>query len=83
MGKWMYGSTYLTSALVGDDWLTSHPGSFSQKTKSLHYPLASRAVGPESGLAEVERRIFLPLPGHDSDPSIVVIPTALLTIPKQ
>jgi hypothetical protein len=54
-----------TSALVGE-WLASRIGRFTPGTHWI-----GGWVGPRAGLDDMERRQFLTLPGHNSEPSVV------------
>jgi hypothetical protein len=54
---------FLTSALVGGEWLASHLGRFTpgERAPSTHW--IGGWVDPRAGLDDVERTKFLTLPG--------------------
>jgi hypothetical protein len=54
----VYLHVFLASALIGGEWSASFPGRFTPGTHWI-----GGWVGPKTGLDEVERRKFLPLPG--------------------
>jgi hypothetical protein len=51
---------FLASALAGGEWSASRPGRFTPGTHWI-----GSWVGPRAGLADVEKRKFLTLPGHE------------------
>jgi hypothetical protein len=60
---------FLTSALVGGEWSTSRPGRFVERAPSTHR--TGGWVDLRAGLDDLEKRIFLTLPGLELRPSIV------------
>jgi hypothetical protein len=63
MMEWMHRSTcFLTSALVGDEWLALRRGRFTpgERAPGTH-PIEGR-VGSRAGLDDMEKRKFLFLP---------------------
>jgi hypothetical protein len=62
---------FFTSALVGGQRSVSHPGSFISEEETLGIHSTGGWVGPRTSLQDVEKRIFLTLPGSNSDPSVV------------
>jgi hypothetical protein len=54
---------FLTSALVGGEWSASRPGRFTPRKSAPLTHWTGGRVGPRSGLDDVEKRKFLPLPG--------------------
>jgi hypothetical protein len=55
--------TFLTSALVGDEWPVSRPGRFTPEERAPGTHWIGGWVGPRAGLDEVEKRKFLTLQG--------------------
>jgi hypothetical protein len=47
-GMDVYIHIFLTLALVGGEWSSSHPGSFATGERSSRYPLDKRLGGPQS-----------------------------------
>jgi hypothetical protein len=64
-----YGGVYvkvhifLTSALVGGEWVASRPGRFTPRERAPGTHWIGGWVGPRAGLDDVEKRKFLILPG--------------------
>jgi hypothetical protein len=64
----LYIHVFLTSVLVGGEWLASHPGRFTHEEKA---PVTHCIVGwvdPRAGLDDVENRKFLTLPALEFRP---------------
>jgi hypothetical protein len=59
---------FLTSALVGGEWSPSCPGCFSPGGRAPGTRWIGGWVGPGAGLDDVEKRIFLTLPGLGLQP---------------
>jgi hypothetical protein len=59
---------FLTSALVGEEWSVSRLDRFTsgERAPSTHWIRVW--VGPSTGLDDVEKRKFLPLPGLELRP---------------
>jgi hypothetical protein len=65
----MYRSIFfLTSALVGGEWSASRPGRFTPRESSPGTHQTRGWVGPRTGLNDMEKRKFLPLPGLELRP---------------
>jgi hypothetical protein len=64
----VYIHVFLTSALVGGEWLASRPGRFTpgERAPGIHW--LGGWVDPQSLLDDVERRKILPLPGQELRP---------------
>jgi hypothetical protein len=63
----MYRSTFfLTLALVGGEWSTSHPGRFIPGKKGTHW--IGGWVDPRASLDDAENTKFLVLPGLELRP---------------
>jgi hypothetical protein len=58
----MYSHVFLTSALVGGEWLASRPGRFTPGERAPGTHCIGSSVGPKVGLDNMERRKILPLP---------------------
>jgi hypothetical protein len=71
MWEWMYGSTLLTSALVEGERSATRPGrfTFGERAPGTHW--IGGWVGLRTGLDDVEKKEFLPLPDSNSDLSVV------------
>jgi hypothetical protein len=54
---------FLTSALVEREWSASRPGRFTPGEIALGTHCIGGWVDPRAGLDDVEKRIFLTLPG--------------------
>jgi hypothetical protein len=59
---------FLTSALVGGEWSTSRPGSFTLGERSPGTHWIGGWVNLRAGLDDVEKRKFLTLPGLELRP---------------
>jgi hypothetical protein len=59
---------FLTSALVGGEWLVSRPSRFTPGGLATCSPSVGGWVGPRTGLDNVEKREFLTLPGLELRP---------------
>jgi hypothetical protein len=64
----MYRSTFLTSALVGDEWSTSRPGRFTTGERAPGTQWLGGWVDLRVGLDDLENRKFLTLPGLELRP---------------
>jgi hypothetical protein len=64
----VYIHIFLTLALAGGEWSASRPGRFTpgERAPSTHW--IGGWVNPKSGLDDVEKRKFLPLPGLELRP---------------
>jgi hypothetical protein len=60
---------FLSSALVRGEWSASLPGRFTPKERPPGTHWIGGWVGPRTGLDDVGKRKFLPLPDSNSDPS--------------
>jgi hypothetical protein len=58
---------FLTSALVGGEWSTSRPGSFTPGEEAPRTHCIAGWLGPRAGLDDVKRK-FLILPGLELQP---------------
>jgi hypothetical protein len=58
----VYILIFLTSALDGGEWSASHPGHFTPEERAPGTHCIGGWVGPRTGLDDVEKRKFLPLP---------------------
>jgi hypothetical protein len=63
MGKGMYRSTFLTSALAGDEWSASRPCRFTPRERAAVTHGIGGWVDPRAGLDDIEKRKFLTLLG--------------------
>jgi hypothetical protein len=63
-----YIHIFLTSALVGGEWLASLHGRFTPGEKAPGTHWIGGWVDPRAGLDNVEKRKFLPLPGLELRP---------------
>jgi hypothetical protein len=54
---------FLTSALAGSEWSASRPGRFTPEERALGIHWIGGWMDPRAGLDDVEKRIFLILPG--------------------
>jgi hypothetical protein len=68
MGQWIYIHIFLTSALAGGEWSASRPGRFTpgERDRGTHW--IGGWMDPRGGLDDVEKRIFLTLPGLELRP---------------
>jgi hypothetical protein len=69
MDVWIY--MLFTSALLGDEWSASRPGSFTRGERAPITHWIGGLVDPMASLDGVEKRKFLTLPGLELDPSVV------------
>jgi hypothetical protein len=60
---------FLTSALVGGEWSTSHPGCFTPKQRAPGTHCIGGWVGPRAGVDDVEK--FVAYPDANSYPSVI------------
>ena len=64
MGEWVYRCTvFFISALVVGEWSASRPGRFTLGERVSGTHAKGGWVGPSAGMDDVEKRIFLTLPG--------------------
>jgi hypothetical protein len=66
MDVWIH--IFLTSALVEGEWPASRPGFFTPGERALGTHWIGGWVDPRAGLADVEKRKFLTLPGLELRP---------------
>jgi hypothetical protein len=59
---------FLTSALFGGEWSASRTGRFNPGERALSTHWIGGWVDTRTGLADVEKRIFLTLPGLEIRP---------------
>jgi hypothetical protein len=59
---------FLTSTLVGGEWLASRPGRFTPGERAPGTHWIGGWVKPRAGLDDVEKRKFLTLPGLELRP---------------
>jgi hypothetical protein len=81
----LYIHAFLISALDGCKWSASGPGRFASREKDPVTHWIGGWVGPTAGLAKVEKRKILLLPGPYFDLSAlqtVAAPTALPRLPN-
>jgi hypothetical protein len=64
----VYIHVFLNSALVGDEWLVSHPGSFTPGERTTVILWIISWADPKAGLNDVEKRKFLIFPGLELRP---------------
>jgi hypothetical protein len=74
----VYIHVFLNSALVGDEWLASHPGSFTPGERAPVILWIGIWVGTKAGLDDVEKRKFLTLLGLELRPLGRQIPSQSL-----
>jgi hypothetical protein len=67
-GVHVYIHVFLTSALVGGELSASRPGRFTPGERASCTHWIGGWVGPGTGLDDVERRKFMPLPGLELRP---------------
>jgi hypothetical protein len=65
----VYIHVFLTSALVGGEWLISRPVRFTPRESAPGTDWIGGWVGPRASLGEVTRIKILPLPGLELRPS--------------
>jgi hypothetical protein len=65
---YIYIHIFLTSALVGGKWSASRPGCFTPAERAPGTHWLGGWVDPRAGQDDVEKRIFLILPGLESRP---------------
>jgi hypothetical protein len=71
MGVDVWIHIFLTSALVGGEWSTSHPGRFTPEERAPGTHWIGCWVDLRAGLDDLEKRKFLTLRDSNSDPSVV------------
>jgi hypothetical protein len=59
---------FLTSALVGGEWLASRTGRFTPRERAPGTHCLGGLVDPKAGLGYVEKRKLLTLPGLELQP---------------
>jgi hypothetical protein len=59
---------FLTSAIVGDEWLASRPSSFTPGERTPGTHCLGGLVDPKTGLDDVERRKIVPSPEFEFRP---------------
>jgi hypothetical protein len=69
MDVWIH--IFLTLALAGGEWSASRPGHFIPEEGSPGTHWIGGWVDPRAGLDDLEKRIFLVIPGLNSDSSVV------------
>jgi hypothetical protein len=63
MAEWMYRSTFfLKSALIGGEWSASRSGRFTPEEKAAGTHWIGGWLDPRTGMEDMEKRKFLPLP---------------------
>jgi hypothetical protein len=70
---------FLTSTLVGGEWLASRPCRFTPGERATGTHRIGGRVGPKAGLDHMEKRKFLTLPEFEFRP--LGSPTKLFAIP--
>jgi hypothetical protein len=68
MGVDVYIQIFLISALVGGEWSTSRPGSFTPGERAPGTHWIGGWVDLTAGLEDLEKRKFLTLPGLELRP---------------